>query len=103
MSDFSTSLRDLIRDVVRDELASALASRAAEAPTLVTVAAYAAARSISPSTVRAAIRDGRLPATRIGRAVRLDSTAEIARALAPQSRAAITAAAMRKLGISVVR
>ena len=45
---------------------------------LVTIAAYAAARSISPSTVRAAIREGRLPKQHVGRAVRVPSDVEIA-------------------------
>lgn len=66
-------LKALIREVLREE-------RAVETkPTsgLVTVAAYAAARSISESTVRKAIRDKRLPSTKIGTAVRIPANAEI--------------------------
>ena len=71
-----TNIEDHIRAIVRDELSRA---RPSTAPALVTVAAYAASRSISPSTVRAAIREGRLDAERIGRAVRVSPTATIAR------------------------
>jgi excisionase family DNA binding protein len=45
----------------------------------VAVSEYAAARSISVSTVRNAIRNGRLPAIRIGTAVRVPVDAEIGR------------------------
>ena len=72
------TIEDHIRAIVRDELSRA---RPDTAPAFVTVAAYAAARSISPSTVRAAIREGRLDAERIGRAVRVSPTATIARAV----------------------
>jgi excisionase family DNA binding protein len=63
-------------------LASELEARAtapagaALVPELVTVADYARARSISKSTVRAAIRDGRLPAMKIGRAARVRADAQ---------------------------
>lgn len=68
------SLEDVIRAWLRDEIRAAVADVLGTRTTpakLVSIAEYAAARSISPSTVRAAIRDGRLPATRIGRAVRI--------------------------------
>ena len=42
-----------------------------------TVAGFAKARAISASTVREAIREGRLPAMRIGRAVRVPADATI--------------------------
>jgi excisionase family DNA binding protein len=75
MTTFEQSLVDLVRRVVREELASERPSRAE----LVTVQAFAAAHSISASTVRAAIRDGRLPAVKVGRAVRVRGDAEIGR------------------------
>lgn len=71
-----SDIDDHVRAIVRDELAKALAERAAVAEH-VTVAEYAKRWSLSTSTVRAAIRDGRLPVKRIGRAVRVDADAEI--------------------------
>lgn len=44
---------------------------------LVTVEAFARARSMGQSTVRRAIADGRLPAKRIGRSVRIPAGAEV--------------------------
>jgi len=64
----------VVRRVVREELAAA---RTAAPDELVTVAAFARARAISVSTVRAAIREGRLAATKIGRAVRVRADAQI--------------------------
>lgn len=75
MTTFEQSLVDLVRRVVREELASERSTRA----DLVTVQAFAAAHSISPSTVRAAIRDGRLQAVKVGRAVRVRADAGIGR------------------------
>jgi excisionase family DNA binding protein len=66
------ALRALIREVVRQELDH----RAPDRDHL-TVAEYADRYSVSPTTVRAAIRDGRLPAIRIGRAVRVPVDAAI--------------------------
>lgn len=60
---------------LRRELAAALELGARA--DLVSVAAFAAARSISQSTVRAAIREGRLEATKIGRAIRIATDATI--------------------------
>lgn len=100
----SDHLTDQVRAIVREELAAALAAvRTADqaAPELVTLTAYAKARSISVSTVRAAIRDGRLTAHRIGRAVRVRRDDEIARADRPK--ADRTSAAARRLGLTVVR
>lgn len=91
-----------VRALVREELAAALANRdAATGPVLVTMDAYARARSISLSTVRAAIRDGRLEAHRIGRAVRVRSTDEIAQPV--RAKVNRTSAAARRLGLQVVR
>jgi excisionase family DNA binding protein len=67
-------LEATIRAIVRDELAKAAPAPAA---VQVTIAAYARQRSISVSTVRAAIRDGRLPSVKVGRAVRIPANADI--------------------------
>ena len=75
-------LDDWIREMVRSEVkaeVSRLLSAAPTGPTHVSVAEYAATRSISPSTVRNAIRQGRLPALRIGTAVRVPVDIEIGR------------------------
>lgn len=50
----------------------------------VTVAAYAKAHSLSQSTVRVHIREGRLDAIRVGRAVRVRADASIGRPNAPR-------------------
>jgi hypothetical protein len=86
----SASLYDVVRDIVRTELRReidrALAERV-EPPTYVSAADYALARSISISTVRNAIRDGRLPAIKVGAAIRVPARAEIGRpVIADQSR-----------------
>jgi excisionase family DNA binding protein len=75
-------LDDWIREMVRSEVKSEVArllSAAPTRPTHVSVAEYAATRSISASTVRNAIRRGRLPALRIGTAVRVPVDVEIGR------------------------
>jgi len=71
-------IREIVRCEVRAEVARVIATRPAQ-PTHVSVAEYAAARSISVSTVRNAIRGGRLPALRFGSAVRVPADAEIGR------------------------
>lgn len=73
-TDILAGLRAMIVAVVRDELGKS-------APTVehLTVADYARRWSISPSTVRVAIREGRLPSTRIGRAIRIAAEAKISR------------------------
>lgn len=71
---FEAVLESVVRRVVREELA---ATRTALADEMVTIATFARMRAISKSTVRAAIREGRLPATRIGRAVRIRANAQI--------------------------
>ena len=95
-----TDLERTIRSIVRDELARARPAN--DAPRLVTIAAYAAARSISESTVRAAIRDGRLDGLRIGRAVRVRADQEIA-IRARAGTADPVASAERSLGLRVVK
>jgi excisionase family DNA binding protein len=69
-------IREIVRAEVRAEVARVIATGPAQ-PTHVSVAEYAAARSISVSTVRNAIRAGRLPAIRIGSAIRVPVEAEI--------------------------
>jgi excisionase family DNA binding protein len=71
-------IREVVRSEVRAEVARVIAAGPAQ-PTHVSVTEYAAARSISVSTVRNAIRAGRLPALRIGTAVRVPVDAEIGR------------------------
>ena len=88
-------LEAIVRRVLREELA------AMKPAALLTVEDYALARSISQSTVRGAIREGRLEVTRIGRSVRVASGAEIA-STAVEPRSAI-ARATRKLGLAVVK
>jgi excisionase family DNA binding protein len=64
--------------LVRAELDRRQALAAATAaPELITAAEFARRRSISISTVRAAIRERRLDVTRIGRAVRIAADAQI--------------------------
>lgn len=72
------SIDATIRQLVAEEVRRQLAERAPPERGLVTVRDFARARSISPSTVRQAIRDGRLSTVRIGRAVRVPSDAIIA-------------------------
>ena len=84
------SLDAYIRGLIRDEVRAAVAEAVSGAATksLVTLQAYAASRSISVSTVRAAIRAGTLQATKIGRAVRVSAGAEIGVAPVDEDRAA---------------
>lgn len=84
-------LEQLLDEVraLREELAQVRAANGAQ-PELVTIQAYAAARSISVGKVRAAIASGELDAVHIGRAVRVRRDAEIARKVvadSPQARA----------------
>jgi excisionase family DNA binding protein len=62
-----------IRALVREEIERALAAK----PGLVTIDEFAASKSLSPTTIRAAIREGRLAATKIGRSVRIAADATI--------------------------
>lgn len=91
---FAADLEAAVRAVVRDELERRAGGAGAE---LVTVAAYAGRRSISKSTVRAAIADGRLEAVKIGRSVRIPANAAIER----PARAAdeVEARALARLGV----
>lgn len=73
-----TDIEQTLRALVRDEVARALAEREQRAE-LVTVADYAKQWSLSQSTVREAIREGRLAVERVGRAVRVPADAKIDR------------------------
>lgn len=88
----AAALRPLVAELVREELARREPD-AGGTPKHVTVVEYATARSISASTVRAAIREGRLPTLRVGRAVRIRADVEIATRSDVRSRAA------RRLGL----
>ena len=67
-----------LRELVRQEVERALGElRPADHRRLITVRDWCRARSLGASTAREAIREGRLASTRIGRAVRVWSDAEI--------------------------
>lgn len=90
MTDVLDSLRTFIAQVAREEIAKERAANA-NVPELVTIAAYAARMSLSESTVRKAVADGRLDHERIGRTIRISATAKIApRAHRPADRAMAT-------------
>ncbi len=95
----ASALAELARrdPLVRRDLASALGLPPDDKPAskLVTVAAYAAAHSLGKSTIRRAIREGRLIATRIGRSVRVSADATIAECKPD----AVMARAARRLGL----
>lgn len=93
------TIEAIVRRVVREEIASAVKPQAQ----YVTVAAYAAARSISVSTVRAAIREGRLPKKPIGRSVRVPASAEISPPDGQRDADERTSRADRALGILGVK
>jgi hypothetical protein len=79
-------LEELVRELVRSEVRAELAKTSTSAPatpTYVTAAEYAKARSISVSSVRNAIRTGRLPALKIGAAVRVRADVEIGAPVVP--------------------
>ena len=78
-------LEELVRELVRSEVRAELAKTTTPAPTptYVTAAEYARTRSISVSSVRNAIRTGRLPALKIGTAVRVRADAEIGAPVVP--------------------
>jgi excisionase family DNA binding protein len=78
----------LVRSIVREELTSFARTFAKETASqqYVTIQQYAAARSISVSTVRNAVRAGKLPALRIGKAVRVQSDAEIGAVVHPDAK-----------------
>jgi len=73
-----SELEDMLRRLIREELAKARNDEKPAAAVYITAAEYAGRHSISLSTVREALSDGRLPAMRIGRAVRVEASAVIA-------------------------
>lgn len=73
-----SELEEMVRRIVRDELAKQ--KPANDSTEWLTVALYAKRWAISQSTVREAIREGRLEHERVGRAVRIVSTAKIGQA-----------------------
>lgn len=75
------AIRKLVREEVRAELAKVTPTRSPAV--YISIADYAKARSISVSTVRNAIRDGRLPAMKIGAAVRVRTDVEIGASVVP--------------------
>lgn len=77
------SLRALIRELVRSELAAITVTSASPPSRQISVAEYARDRSISVSTVRNAIRNGKLGAMRIGSAVRVRGDEEIGAPMRP--------------------
>lgn len=90
MSALETALEAMIERVVRKVMREREEIAPAPAEELVTMATFARRRSISESTVRAAIRSGQLPAVKIGRAVRVRADAQIGKA-APSSSASMDA------------
>jgi excisionase family DNA binding protein len=73
-------LEKLIADAVAAELdRRGIHAKPANDVETITVAAYCERYSISESTVRVAIREGRLEHIRIGRAVRIPPNAKIAK------------------------
>jgi excisionase family DNA binding protein len=79
-----SDLEQLLAKLVDERVRAALAERE-HSPDAITVTEYARRWSISKSTVRAAIREGRLEAVHIGRAVRIPADAKIGRR-APRDR-----------------
>jgi excisionase family DNA binding protein len=77
MSTFEEALEAMLERVVRKVMLERKELAAGPADELVTMAEFARRRSISESAVRAAIRAGRLSATKIGRAVRVRADAQI--------------------------
>jgi excisionase family DNA binding protein len=86
MSALETALEAMIERVVRKVMREREEIAPAPAEELVTMATFARRHSISESTVRAAIRNGHLPAVKIGRAVRVRADAQIGKP-APSSSA----------------
>ena len=100
MSGLESALEVLVRRVVREELTAHRervdAVRASDA---VTMTVFAQMRGVSVSTVRAAIRDGRLSATKIGRAVRIAADAKLGTPVHAVNSAKPAARAARILGL----
>lgn len=102
----AAALRAYIDERVAAEVARQLGGRAAGAAAgavELTIAEFAAARSLSVSAVRKAITRGQLEVTRYGRAVRVRADAQLGTTARSGSRSARTAAAAAALGIGGAR
>jgi excisionase family DNA binding protein len=86
MSDLERTIQAMVDAAVAKAVAE-LRRELVNAPTYVKAKEYAARHSIALSTVREAISDGRLPAMRIGRAVRVEAVAPIAPRARPNAAA----------------
>jgi excisionase family DNA binding protein len=96
-----TDLETMLRRIAREEAERVLTERDLRAPSeQVTAAEFARRRSLSVSTVRAAIADGRLQAVKIGRAVRIPANAEIGKPAKPHAAAARDIRSARILGLA---
>lgn len=80
------TLEQLVEEIARRVVRAELAAREPEEPALITVAQAAARIGMSLSFVRAAIADERLPARKVGRAVRVTPADVDALAAAPKRR-----------------
>lgn len=101
MSELEKVLEEMVRKEVARQLGDARPP-AANDPEWVTVEVYAAKRSISETTVRAAVKAKRLDGMKFGRALRVRADQEIgrpARAAAGAGDDHVTRA-RRKLGVS---
>lgn len=93
-------IADRIADRLADRVADQLAARPEAGPELITMRAFARRNSISETTVRAMIKDGRLDAVKIGAAVRVRADAQIGKSAprAPEVAETPRARANRILG-----
>jgi excisionase family DNA binding protein len=94
------AIEQLLAEVqaLRAELAE---SRAERRTAYVTIVDFARSHDLGVSTVRAAIRDGRLAATKIGRSVRIAADAVIGKPV--RAGEATSAAARRERVLAIVR
>jgi excisionase family DNA binding protein len=72
-----SGILEQILDEVRALRAELAELKSRPSATEISVGEYAARHSLSPSTVRGYIRDGRLPAKRVGRLLRIPANATI--------------------------
>jgi hypothetical protein len=73
------NLENIIETIVRRVIREEIATVAKPTPTMMSVADYATAKAVCESTVRKAIRDGRLEHEKVGAALRIPADAEIRR------------------------
>lgn len=91
-----TLLEEIVRRVVREELANA---RRADDVGELSPEQFAKRIGVSTSTVRAMVKDGRLPAKKVGRLVRIAADATIGEPIRPKSPDATTAPTARARAI----